>query len=115
MTESQPSLDTPWMRLDAASVADLLADTEARWWLSGGSAYDQWRGEPLRARDRTTISTVYTQLDDLVGSLPGGMSCWARIGDDLVLEVDRKIDEAAAHATTPPSVSANQSAMQSRP
>ncbi len=84
MTDSLPSLDTPWTRLDAASVADLLADTEARWWLSGGSAYDQWRGEPLRERDRTTISTVYTQLDDIVGSLPDGMSCWARIGDELV-------------------------------
>ncbi|RUA26102.1 MAG: hypothetical protein DSY74_06295 [Actinobacteria bacterium] len=84
MTDSQPSLDTPWVRLDAASVADLLAETDARWWLSGGSAYDQWRGETLRERDRTTISTVYSQLDDLVGALPDGMSSWARVGDDLV-------------------------------
>jgi len=76
------------MRLDAASVADLLADTDTRWWLSGGSAYDQWRGEPLRERDRTTISAVYSSVGGLIDALPDGMTAWVTDGDDLVAWAD---------------------------
>lgn len=84
MTDPRPSRETAWMRLDAASVADLLADAPVRWWLSEGSAYDQWHGEPLRVRDRTTISVVGSTLGELVDALPEGMSLWLAAGDELV-------------------------------
>ncbi|GAA1702659.1 hypothetical protein GCM10009808_20800 [Microbacterium sediminicola] len=83
MSDPVPTGETPWMLLGAASTADLLSGTDVRWWLSGGSAYDQWRGEPLRERDRTTISVVYSALPTLIDALPEGMTAWARFGDEF--------------------------------
>lgn len=84
MHDAAPTAATPWRRLDAAEVAQLLAPTDVRWWLSGGSAFDQWTGAPLRERDRTTVSAVASTLDELIDDLPGHVTAWVQDeGDPL--------------------------------
>lgn len=88
MGESTPNEATRWQRLDAADVAELLAPAPVRWWLSGGSAYDQWMGEPLRERDKTTVSLPYAQVAQLVEALPVGTTAWVSDDDELTAWTD---------------------------
>lgn len=84
MASSAPSADTPWAPLAPRAVADLLASTDARWWLSGGAALDRWVGAPIRPRENIDISTTTADLPRLLAVLPDGLSAWATVDDALV-------------------------------
>ncbi|GHG50124.1 hypothetical protein GCM10012320_18450 [Sinomonas cellulolyticus] len=83
-----PSAPTPETRRDPLApqaVADLLAASPVRWWLSGGVALDRWLGEPIRERPNTDVSVVHGDLPQLVASLPAGYEAWAvRDEEELV-------------------------------
>lgn len=77
MTESDPTLEAPWLPLTPEAVAQLLEGAPVRWWLSGGVALDRWLGEPIRERRNIDVSVVRTDLAALVSSLPEGFDAWA--------------------------------------
>ncbi|WP_369045740.1 hypothetical protein [Sinomonas sp. P10A9] len=85
MASSAPTPETRWEPLAAQAVADLLASSPVRWWLSGGVALDRWLGAPIRERSNTDVSVVFGDLPQLVASLPAEYDAWAvRDDDDLV-------------------------------
>ncbi|MDN4490706.1 hypothetical protein QQX13_07655 [Demequina sp. SYSU T00068] len=75
---------TPWAPLTPEAVSDLLASTDARWWLSGGVALDRWMGERIRERENIDVSTVPADLPALVAALPASFTAWATVDDALV-------------------------------
>lgn len=91
MSEHVPDPTTRWQRVTPASVAEIFANVPARWWLSAGSAFDQWSATPLRDRDRLIVSTTLASIDHLIAGLPAGRSAWVVAGDDVVAWSD--IDE----------------------
>lgn len=85
MTDPAPTLDTAWEPLPPEGVADLLAASPVRWWLSGGAALDRWLGEPIRPRPNIDVSVVLADLPQLIESIPEGYEAWAvRDDEDLV-------------------------------
>ena len=96
MGNAVPSATTAWRRLESADVADLLAAAPVRWWLAGGSAFDQWTGHALRERTKTTVSVTYASVGSLLASLPAGMSAWVAVSDELI-----PWDETGDHADIP--------------
>lgn len=54
----------------------MLADSPARWWLSGGVALDRWVGAAIRSRPNIDVSVTAADLALFVGSLPVGFSAW---------------------------------------
>lgn len=85
MTDPAPTLDTDWEPLEPQAVADLLATSPVRWWLSGGAALDRWLGEPIRPRPNIDVSVVLADLPQLIESIPEGYEAWAvRDDEDLV-------------------------------
>ncbi|WP_461173325.1 hypothetical protein M1D93_00865 [Arthrobacter sp. Z1-9] len=81
MPSTVPSAEPAWEPLAAQAVADLLAASPVRWWLSGGAALDRWLGQPIRGRSNTDVSVVFRDLPQLVASLPAGFDGWA-LGDE---------------------------------
>ncbi|MCW3768527.1 hypothetical protein OCL88_18785 [Paenarthrobacter sp. PAE-2] len=85
MAASLPTPETSWGPLSPQAVADVLAASPVRWWLSGGVALDHWLGEPIRERPNIDVSVMYGDLSQLVGHLPVGYDAWAlRNEEDLV-------------------------------
>jgi hypothetical protein len=94
MPSTMPSAETPWEPLAAQAVADLLAASPVRWWLSGGAALDRWLGQPIRDRSNTDVSVVFSDLPQLVANLPAGFDGWAvRDEGDLVPFVESPRDD----------------------
>jgi hypothetical protein len=77
MAASVPTPETSWDPLSPQAVADVLAASPVRWWLSGGVALDRWLGEPIRERPNIDVSVVYGDLPWLVAGLPAGYDAWA--------------------------------------
>ncbi len=89
MTSAAPESSTPWHAIDAVEVAGLLANSTARWWLSGGVALDRWVGTTIRPRPNIDVSVTASDLGSFVGALPVGFSAWAPAGaEGLVLPLD---------------------------
>ncbi len=84
MASHIPDPDADWQVPTPKDVAELLAGTSARWWLSGGAALDHWLGRTIRERPHTDISTTPADLPELLGGLPSRCSAWASLGDELV-------------------------------
>lgn len=85
MASSAPTPETRWEPLAVQAVADLLASSPVRWWLSGGVALDRWLGAPIRERSNIDVSVVFGDLPQLVASLPAEYDAWAvRDEDELV-------------------------------
>lgn len=84
MPSSAPTSATRWEPLDPEGVAELLAGTSARWWLSGGVALERWLGRAIREHPNTDVSTTAADLAALVESLPAGYSAWAPDGDGVI-------------------------------
>lgn len=78
-----PETDVPWAPWSAEKVDEVLGESGARWWLSGGVALDRWLGAPIRERTNIDISTVPACLDDVIGALPAGFSAWAHHDDTV--------------------------------
>lgn len=78
-----PTLVTPWQPLSTPAVAELLAGTSGRWWLSGGAALAHWYGEAIRPLPNIDISTTPGELPALLDALPQGLSAWIPAGDDV--------------------------------
>ena len=85
MPSSAPTSATRWEPLDPEGVAELLAGTSARWWLSGGVALERWLGRPIREHPNTDVSTTAHDLAALVENLPAGYSAWAPDDGDGVI------------------------------
>lgn len=81
MTFSAPESATPWHAFDAAGVAELLAESPVRWWLSGGAALDRWVGAAIRPRSNIDVSVTAANLPRFVAALPAGYSAWAPSGE----------------------------------
>lgn len=77
-----PTAATPEVPLSPEQVAELLAGSDARWWLSGGKALDRWLGREIRERPNTDISVLPRDLNAVVAALPTHYSAWAPAGDD---------------------------------
>ncbi|WP_296664665.1 hypothetical protein [Demequina sp.] len=88
MGDLAPNPATRWERLDTGAVADLLARASVRWWLAGGTAFDQWMGAPLRERTKSTVSTTVASIGQLVAALPAGVTAWVRDGEQLIAWAD---------------------------
>lgn len=84
MTASSPTLEMDWAPLSPAAVAELLAASPVRWWLSGGVALDRWLGEPIRPRRNIDVSVVLADLPQLVAAIPAGYDAWAVRDEALV-------------------------------
>ncbi|WP_062379453.1 nucleotidyltransferase domain-containing protein [Demequina pelophila] len=93
MSTTTPSPTAPWAPLEPREVADLLAPSDARWWLSGGAALDRWVGEPIRARENIDVSTTLADLPALVAALPAGFSAWVTSGDGVMPLADAAEDD----------------------
>ncbi|WP_240191208.1 hypothetical protein [Microbacterium hominis] len=76
MSQPQPTPATAWATSSPERVADVLAPTSARWWLSGGAALDRWLGETIRPRTNLDASTTARELPALIAALPDGHSVW---------------------------------------
>ncbi len=76
---------SPWQPLSAEGVAQALAASPVRWWLSGGVALDRWLGHPIRPRTNIDVSVVASDLPALVAALPTGYSAWAPRDDAATL------------------------------
>lgn len=81
MAPSAPDPASPWELLTPRAVADLLAPTTARWWLSGGVALDHWLGRTIRVRPNTDVSTTRDQLEPLLSALPPRYAAW--VGEEI--------------------------------
>ncbi|MGN7860462.1 nucleotidyltransferase domain-containing protein [Microbacterium sp. 22303] len=81
---ASPSFTTEWDPLSPGAVADLLASSSVRWWLSGGAALDRWLGRPIRARANVDVSTTARDLRELVAALPSPYSAWIADGDGWI-------------------------------
>lgn len=79
-----PALEMNWDPLTVQGVADSLASSPVRWWLSGGAALDRWLGESIRERRNIDISVVRTDLAELVAHLPEGLEAFAVRDESLV-------------------------------
>lgn len=79
-----PSDSTRWAPLAVAELGDLLAPVATGWWLSGGVALDHWLGRPIRERSNVDVSVVPTALGALAAALPGALTPWVTLGDELV-------------------------------
>lgn len=77
MAQTPPTLDLEWQPLEPQAVADLLAASPVRWWLSGGVALDRFVGAPIRPRPNIDVSVVLGDLPQLVAALPDGLEAWA--------------------------------------
>lgn len=89
MSTPAPAADAEnWRPLDVDGVVRLLQDAPVRWWLSGGAALDRWLGHPIRPRTNIDVSVTAGDLSGLVAALPGGVSAWATVGEDLVPYAD---------------------------
>lgn len=84
MVTSAPNPDAPWAPLSAPAVRELLASSDARWWLSGGVALDRWLGETIRQRPNIDVSTTSQDVVRLVEHLPTGLSTWVASGESLL-------------------------------
>lgn len=76
--------ESPWAPLAPDAVAELLAPSGVRWWLSGGVALDRWAGAPIRARENLDVSTTARDLPGLVDALPDRFRAWAMVDDEAV-------------------------------
>jgi hypothetical protein len=81
MDSPAPTAETWWEPLAPPAVADLLAPTTARWWLSGGVALDRWLGRAIRERPNTDVSTTSADLARLVADLPAPFRAWVPAGE----------------------------------
>ncbi len=79
-----PALDGPRHPLAADEVAALFEGAPGRWWLSGGVALDRWLGRAVRERAQTDVSTIPSDLEGLLGSLPARYSAWIRDDEGLI-------------------------------
>lgn len=83
-----------WNPLAPEAVADLLAESPVRWWLSGGAALDRWMAEPIRVRANTDVSVLISALPQFVAALPPAFDAWVlRDGDNLVPFAETRADE----------------------
>ncbi|WP_062205988.1 hypothetical protein [Demequina salsinemoris] len=92
MSTTTPSPSLRWAPLTAEQVADLLAPSDARWWLSGGAALDRWLGSPIRERENVDVSTIPSDLGALVEALPPAYSAWVPDGDGYMPIADAAED-----------------------
>jgi len=84
MASPAPAPSSPWERLAPEAVGELFADSDARWWLSGGAALDRWLGSPIRARANTDVSTTWAELAKLLAVLPAPFSAWVPSDDGVI-------------------------------
>ena len=84
MPSPVPTDATGWEPFEPEAVAQLLAGTSARWWLSGGVALERWLGRKVRDHANIDVSTTAADLAALVDSLPDRYSAWAPAGDGVI-------------------------------
>lgn len=77
MSDSLSPAALAWAPYAPAAIADALANSPVRWWLSGGAALDRWVGREIRERANIDISVVAADLEVLIAHLPQGLSAWA--------------------------------------
>lgn len=92
MTAASPSPDAPWSPIAPDAVAELLAGTSARWWISGGVALDIFVGRTIRERPNIDVSTIPADLPRLIADLPAGWSAWAVLADEVLPWADAAPD-----------------------
>ncbi|WP_420176750.1 nucleotidyltransferase domain-containing protein [Luteococcus sp. OSA5] len=77
-----PARDTQWQPWSPLEAADALTRSQARWWVSGGSAIDLLLDRPSE-RDDLDLSTTAADLGPLCDALPHGISAWADLDGQL--------------------------------
>lgn len=82
-----------WDALTPQAIAQLLQDSPARWWISGGVALDLWLGEPVRERRNIDISVTRADLRQLLSALPGDYEIFAIRDEELVPFADVAPDD----------------------
>ncbi|MCC2031254.1 nucleotidyltransferase domain-containing protein [Microbacterium allomyrinae] len=85
MTSQVPAPAPRWVTPTPEAVAEVLEQTTARWWLSGGVALDRWLGRSIRDRPHTDVSTTSRDVAQLVRSLPASLSAWASGGEGVLV------------------------------
>jgi hypothetical protein len=85
-----------WQPLEVATVAVMLERSDARWWLSGGRAIDHWVGRTTRAHGDIDVSTLRSNLQQLLAVLPAGLEPVAAMGGQLRPLADH-VDDPALH------------------
>ena len=88
MVSQAPTPASRWEPLGPEAVADVLAQTDARWWLSGGAALDRWLGTPIRARSNIDVSTTSGDLGRLLSGLRAPLSAWVTGGEETISWAD---------------------------
>lgn len=85
--EGPPGLDR-WAPLSPSSVAGLFRDTAARWWLSGGIAFDLWLGRATRPHGDIDVSVLRADWEVLAQALPTALEAHAAL-DGAILPLPR--------------------------
>ena len=84
MAPPAPTSASKWEPLAPEAVAEVLATTDARWWLSGGAALDRWFGSAIRERSNTDVSSTSADLERLLADLPAPLSAWVLSDEEMV-------------------------------
>jgi len=97
MAASMPAPEPRWDPLSPQAVADMLAASPVRWWLSGGVALERWLGGPIRERPNIDVSVVYGDLPWIVARLPAGYDAWSLRNEEGIVPFVENAEDLEVH------------------